>query len=452
MKKTPLEKWIGGKLPDTHGSLSERIARYQLQKLRETVAYVRERNSFYRGLYAGVVDDPARDFAAFSRLPFTTAGHLRREGMKMLCTSQDEIERVVTLQSSGTTGPPKRLFFTAEDLETTIDFFAHGMATLVEPKDTVIIFLPGTLQDSVGDLLARALVRTKVKPVVWGPIRDTAAARAEIMQHPNSCLVGIPTQILALARGDYGRIIPHGWVKSVLLSTDYVPAAIERELERCWGCRVLTHYGMTETGLGGGVECTAGEGYHLREADLYTEVVDPVSGLPLPDGEEGEVVFTTLNRKGMPLVRYRTGDRARLITTPCSCGTVLKRLGRVQGRIETEVRLKDGQRLRMSDLDEVLFPIPGVLDFIAQVDSQGRRDQLRLCIHAVPGGEERVARRTLSALLHGAVTGTLFKEKVLYLENIAFSNTGWMGNGVVKRQIQDRRVSDTVQLLHCSYG
>ena len=439
MKRTPMEAWIAGKLPGGDGTLGEQIARYQLRKLRETVAYARDKSPFYRHHFSSLGDNPITDLQDFTRVPFTTAGDLRREGVRMLCTSQDEIERVVTLQSSGTTGPPKRLFFTGEDLEATIDFFGHGMATLVEPGRTVIIFLPGTARDSVGDLLARALVRTNVNPVIWGPVHDAAAARAEILKHRNPCLVGIPTQILALARSDVGESIPRGWVESVLLSTDYVPEAIEGELKGLWGCRVLTHYGMTETGLGGGVECEAGEGYHLRESDLYTEIIDPVTGVLLPDGEEGEVVFTTLTRRGMPLVRYRTGDRARLVTAPCPCGTPLKRLGRVRGRLETEVLLKEGRRLRMSALDEALFPIPGLLNFAAEVVSREERDHLHLNLHTVAGEEETVARGVLPALINRDTTGALFRDKVLSLGDITFNPAGWSGTGVGKRQIRDSR-------------
>jgi phenylacetate-CoA ligase len=80
------------------------------------------------------------------------------------------------------------------------------------------------------------------------------------------------------------------------------------------------------------VECAARQGYHWREADLYFEIVDPVTGQPLPDGEAGEIVFTTLTRQGMPLIRYRTGDISRFLPGPCACGAVLRRLATIQGR------------------------------------------------------------------------------------------------------------------------
>ena len=116
----------------------------------------------------------------------------------------------------------------------------------------------------------------------------------------------------------------------MLLSADNVPDAISNELRRIWGCEVFTHYGMTEMGFGGGVECEARNGYHLREADLYIEIVDPETGRSVSQGDPGEVVFTTLTRRGMPLIRYRTGDVSRFVPGPCPCGTVLKTLARVK--------------------------------------------------------------------------------------------------------------------------
>jgi phenylacetate-coenzyme A ligase PaaK-like adenylate-forming protein len=436
MKRTPLEEWIRrrvllGGAPLTRDLLDA----YQMEKLREVVAYARKESPFYRDRLAGLPDGPE----TFARLPFTTPADVRGEGMRLLCTSQDEIARVVTLRTSGTTGTAKRLFFTDSDLEATVDFFHHGMATMVEPGATVIIFLPGELPDSVGDLLARGLDRLGVKSVVFGPVRDYAAARAEILRHESPCLVGIPTQILTLARGAGGETIPKGWVASVLLSTDYVSTAIEAELKRLWGCRVFTHYGMTETGLGGGVECEAGEGYHLREADLYTEIVDPATGERVEEGRVGEVVFTTLTRRGMPLLRYRTGDLARMLTEPCPCGTVLKRLGRVEGRIGSTVPLGQGMSLGMTTLDEALFPIAGLLNFTARVTGTGGQDRLHLCLHVREGEEERIAREAMAALLRTEPVAPLFRQRALAVGSIAFDTSGWFTTGTGKRQISDCR-------------
>lgn len=441
MNKTPLENWIRDKVvPAGAGELTTALLEaYQLEKIRELVAFARQESPFYRQQLAEVDLDSLHDFACFEKVPFTTAADLRTQRMKMLCTPLEQIERIVTLQTSGTTGEAKRVFFTADDLEATADFFRCGMSTLVQPGETVVILLPGERPDSVGHLLAKALASSGVKPVVLGPVTDCAATRAELLHHPSACLVGIPAQVLSLARTDVDGTIARGWVKSVLLSTDYVPEAVQVELEHLWGCRVLTHYGMTETGLGGGVECEARAGYHLREADLYTEIIDPATGKRVADGVSGEIVFTTLRRRGMPLIRYRTGDLARMLTEPCPCGTVLKRLARVQGRIDSCVPLQQGLNLSMAALDEALFAIPGLLNFSASVNREAGQDQLHLCFQVCQGTEEKVAREALGILLRSEPVAPLFQRRALAMGRITFNAAGWFTSGTGKRRITDKR-------------
>jgi phenylacetate-CoA ligase len=156
---------------------------------------------------------------------------------------------------------------------------------------------------------------------------------------------------------------------------------------------------MTEMGWGGGVECAAHRGFHLREADLYVEIADPVTGAPCEKGEQGEVVFTTLNRRGMPLIRYRTGDVAGFRTTPCPCGTVLRTLAPVDCRLGAGIEIAAGVKLSMAQLDEALFPISGIVDFSAEITR--RAGVLRLSVDVVHNGEG--TRQELS----GAVAETL---------------------------------------------
>jgi phenylacetate-coenzyme A ligase PaaK-like adenylate-forming protein len=97
---------------------------------------------------------------------------------------------------------------------------------------------------------------------------------------------------------------------------------------------VYEHYGMTEMGLGGAMACEKRDGYHPREADLLFEIIDPCTGEVLPEGEYGEIVFTTLTRQAMPFIRYRTGDFSRWLPGLCGCGSILKRLDKVGDREE----------------------------------------------------------------------------------------------------------------------
>ena len=371
---TPLEPWIHSKIGLPPGTKLTRDAlnNYQLERLRATVDHARNQSPFYRKHLEGIDGAGLDTLADIARLPFTTPADILADDLRFLCVSQGEIERVVTLRSSGTTNEAKRLHFTAQDLELTVDFFRHGMGAMVMPGERVLILMPGELPGSVGDLLTQGLARMEARGIVHGIVRDESAAIAEIIDKEIDCLVGLPVQLLGLARHADAATIPLGRIKSVLLSADYVPRTIVREIENAWGCPVFNHYGMTEMGLGGVVDCGARSGGHVREADLYFEIIDPATGHPVPDGERGEVVFTTLTRTGMPLIRYRTGDLSRFIPKPCRCGTVLKRLEWVKGRLAGQVRLGGKYLLSMADLDEVLFPLPGLLNFQVAVTA-GKR-------------------------------------------------------------------------------
>ncbi len=372
MKLTPLDHWIGRKISAGTGQPSRaEIEAWQLQQLNETIRLARHRSAFYRNHFAGLPEklDSLQDLAQF---PFTTPEDVRRNPLRFVCVSQDDIQRVVTLQSSGTTGEPKRLYFTAADQELTIDFFGVGMNTLTEPGERVLIFLPGETPGSVGDLLRLGLERQGRIPLPYGPIRDPQHALQAVNEQKAGCLVGSPTQILGLARRSMtGMHKP----RTVLLSTDHVPGSIKKFLEETWDCKVFNHYGATEMGLGGGVECEAHRGYHLREADLLFEIIDPDTGIILPEGKDGEVVISTLTRRGMPLIRYRMGDSSRFLAGPCPCGTNLRTMEIVRGRFSGYLKINGGE-LRLPEFDEVLFSFPWLLNFTMGLDRFENQDRL----------------------------------------------------------------------------
>ncbi|NLJ26538.1 MAG: phenylacetate--CoA ligase [Deltaproteobacteria bacterium] len=441
MKITPLEEWISRTIGNRDAKLTrEKIEHYQLSKLRETIRLARTQSPFYRERLAGLTEDRISRIRDLAHFPFTTAEDLRSEPLSFLCVSQGEISRVVTLHTSGTTGNPKRIYFTGEDQERTIDFFHHGMSTLVSPGDSVLILLPGERPGSVGDLLQLALARLGVRGIPHGPVSDVFSTLNVIAGERITALVGIPTQVFALARCSDG-----GWTpRAVLLSTDHIPHAISREIHRIWGSEVFGHYGMTEMGFGGGVECEARYGYHMREADLLFEIVHPDTGKPLPDGEAGEVIFTTLTRHGMPLIRYRTGDLSRFKLEPCPCGTVLKTMERVRERISGAVRIADEGSFSMADLDEVLFSIPNVLGFTVTLSRENASDHLHIAlklkhIHDPPDAIQALAGKALDTI--PAIKSAQEKGRLDVLITSSHSCDVHMTNAA-KRTIFDRRKTE----------
>lgn len=426
--KTPLENWLRLRMGiDADQRLTrDRLRCYQLDRLNHTLAHAAENSPYYRRLWGGRGVPRLNRLEEVSDLPFTSAEALRRSSLDMVCGSQGEVARVVTLPTSGTTGEPKRIFFSEADLDQTIDFFQHGMATLVDSGQRVLILLPGQLPGSVGALLRQALGRMGVTGVVHGPVKDPSLTIRAIVDQRIDSLVGIPVQVLSLVRHPESGRISQGTIRSVLLSTDYVPRAIVTALEAAWGCEVFQHYGMTEMGYGGAVACAAHCGYHLREADLLFEIVDPVTGRPVDGGRPGEVVFTTLTRSKMPLIRYRTGDLAAWIDGPCRCGSQLRRMGWVQGRMAESIRLAGGLNLDLAGLDEALFALPGAVDFQAALHRGHRAAQLEVTLYA-----NRKSRATscqaLEALRRVPVIEAALTAKALTVAPVSVKSA-WDGN------------------------
>ena len=364
------------------------LACWQVARVREAITYVRRRSSLYAERLGAVAEEGIRSLSDLETLPFTYPEDILRDPESLLCVPLREISRVTTICSSGTTAEPKRIYFTAGDLRRTADFFALGMSTLTEAGQRTVIFLSTPTPDSIADLLRKGLDEIEVTPRVYGHLGDLERARSEAFGA--DCLVGVPGEMICLCR-TYPELRP----KRVLLSADYVPESVIRGLEEGWRCQVFTHYGMTETGFACAVQCDAGEGHHLRHGELLVEVVDPVTGRQAAPGEAGEVVITTFAHEAMPLIRYRTGDRASMILSPCPCGGLLPRLGRVQGRLSGLIALGQGRTLTVQGLDELLYSLPQVRNYRAELDRKRSPSRLRLTLDVLGSIEEGPLRRLL---------------------------------------------------------
>lgn len=353
IKRSVLDSWIKRKHFDDLSWNRRELDYWQLKCIQETVRRARTSSPFYRRLYHGFpLPESLEDFR---KLPTIDSEEIKSEGHRMLCVSQKEISRVVTLATSGTSGEPKRLFFTAEDQELTIDFFNHGMRELVSAGEKTAVCLPFQTPGCVGDLLIKGLERQRGEGIGVGIIDSLKAAAEQIITCGAQVAVGVPVQLLGLAEyaAAQGLYLP---LKRVLTSTEGLPCAVQRRLEML-GIEVFDHFGMTECGLGVAIECGAHRGMHIRENDLFMEILDP-NGDPLPDGQFGELAVTTLTRRGMPLIRYRTGDRARFLPGGCGCGSILRRL-EMGGRLDQEQFMGSS----IEELDEFFFSIGWVIDY-----------------------------------------------------------------------------------------
>lgn len=404
-----------------------------MASLRRTVEHALDKSPWYRERLAGIDPRSLNSRTDLARLPLMDSADVAACGQRMLCVPQGEVARIVTLQTSGSTGTPKRLHFTRADLDGTVDFFLHGMLSLVDSSDRVLALLPYSQPDSTGDLLIRALAGEGIRCAGLWPPGEAGTLAALIRREGYSCVAGLPQHLLALA-----STLPFGQVRTMLLCSDYAAPALRSRIEESCGCETFLHYGTTETGLGGGVECAAHDGCHLRESDLLVEIVDPESGEPMPEDEPGEVVVTTLDRQAMPLVRYRTGDLARLTTRPCLCGGVTARLCDIAGR-RRACTLRGGFSMTSRELDDRIFGVEGLMDYRAVLDMEYGRERLGIEFLAAAGhdrleGDVADAVRRVPAVAVALEFGTLVLGPMRRVKAFSPSHT-------IKRCISDQRGS-----------
>ncbi|WP_319495751.1 DVU_1553 family AMP-dependent CoA ligase [uncultured Cohaesibacter sp.] len=363
-------------------SLEERDA-YQLDHMRQTIRHVRANSPFYRQ-FAHWPEDLPLSLEDLARLPFTWPEDLARNDPPLMAAPRSRVARMVTLESSGTTGTPKRMAFSDEDLENTIDYFHRGMSQFARPGDRVGIAFPAARSGSIGQGLCEATRRLGAMPLTAPDGSSADALLGWLRAEQPDVLFGIPIPFFAAARLSLsdGGLVPHP--RAILISADHAARAVITGLETMWRTEVFNHWGMTETGYGGALECVCHDGLHVREADLYLEIIDPLSGAVLPAGARGEITITTLRRETLPLIRYRTGDLGCLIDEPCTCGNVTRRLFGPDDRLNTALRLPGGGMLARGALDEALFATGGVTDYAAVLTGDKRgRAELQVNVAAV---------------------------------------------------------------------
>ena len=423
-------KWLDERFRDRPDSgaadmdLPAAYNRWRISKLAETIEWAAVKSYWYRHLLKDIDvrtivaalrasvsqnDGPRKAAAILAGLPFTVQEDLAADSDIFLAVGHSEVEGIISVPTSGTSGPAKRIRSTSGDMEETIAFFQYGMRFLINPgRDRVALAMSPARPGNVGDLLGRALERIGGVPFLahgFVPEGLTAETRwlEELAAWAPTCLVGVPPQLLALSRHSQA-----GWLnlKSILLSGDVADDNLVAELEGNFsGCRVFRHYGLTETGLGGAVECGERDWPHLRD-DLWVEIVDAEGRVIAEPGESGEIVITPLARRGLPLLRYRTGDEGLIMSAPCPCGSLMPRLKTI-GRLSDRLILPGGRILRVNDFEAPLLTLPFVRDYDLRLHSgsPGGLTIILTVTDEVPGNASRIAAETVRAWLGRDLNG-----------------------------------------------
>lgn len=309
----------------------------QLERLQSTLTRAYRQVRFYRRRFdaAGVRPEDIKSLADLRRLPFTTREDLSENyPYGLFAVPLRDIVRIVS--SPGTTERPLVVGYTAQDLRLWLELLARlYQAAGVTREDIVQFIIPPGLANWRRDLQAGA--EHLGASVIPAATLNYAKELMVMRDYKTSVLVATPPaarHLLTVMRAL--ELSPAELsLRRALLVAAPLPQAVREELREGLGVSLARAYGITEVmGPGLAFSCEAESGFHFNADHFYPEVVDPESGRPVPPGEEGELVITTLSTQAFPLVRFRSGDRTALDPTPCPCGRTLPRLTGIFGRVD----------------------------------------------------------------------------------------------------------------------
>jgi len=339
------------------------LERLQLGRLQALVARLHERVPLYRDRFAGagVRAESIKSLADLRRLPFTTSADLRDTyPAGLLAVTMDEASRLHT--SSGTTGRPKALFFSQRDVDNAAELCARSFAAAgLTARDVFQNMMTYGL--FTGALVAHYGAE-KIGCLVIPAGPGNSEKQLQLMQDFGTTAVHL-TPSFALYFADFLDAKGPDARKPLRLRRAFVgaePYSLETRdrIEKALGVEVFNSYGLSEmNGPGVAFECSERAGMHLWEDHFILEVIDPKTEEPLPDGEAGELVLTTLCRDAMPLLRYRTRDMTSVVPGSCACGRTHRRLARITGRAD-DMLIVRGVNVYPQQIERVLMGIPQV--------------------------------------------------------------------------------------------
>jgi phenylacetate-CoA ligase len=335
----------------------------QSERLRQVVERAYEHVPAYHQKMQkrGLTPAHIRDLDDLQQLPFTTQSDLSDAyPLGMLAVPVGQVVRINPM--AGTTGKPFVVAYTRRDLEMWTDLMVRALACCgIHPGDVLQNACAGELfADGLGLHQAAEALGATVIPVAGG---ETDRQLMVMKDLGVSAVCSTPSYFLHLAEraeklGVDLRELP---LRAGVFLAELWNEATRRQIEDVAAIKAFDLYRLPDViGPGIGAECIYQNGLHVFEDHLYPEIIDPVSGDVLPDGQEGELVLTTLSKEAMPLVRYRTRDCTALVAEPCPCGRTLRRIRRI-GRRSDNVFLIQGVRVFPAQIEAALLAVEGTL-------------------------------------------------------------------------------------------
>ena len=421
----------------------EEIEKIQLERLKETVSRVYNKVPAYRKKMeeAGITPDDVKCLADLSKLPFVTKQDMRDNyPFGLFAVERDKLVRIHA--SSGTTGKPTVVGYTAGDIDTWTECVSRiaCMGGASEKDTAQICFGYGMFTGALGLHYGLERIGAAIVP------SSTGNSEKQIMymkDFETSLLVATPSYALRLAEvaREMGLEPERDLsVKIALVGSELLTDAMREEMHRFWGRDLLitSNYGMSEL-MGPGVsgECTEHCGMHINEDFFIPEIIDPATGEVLPEGEQGELVITCIKKEALPLIRYRTKDITRLYYEKCKCGRTFCRMENLSGRSDDMLKIR-GVNVFPSQIEEIILSVEEIgPHYEIIVEREGYLDKLTIKVELLHATDSFAVLERIAGKIRGKLKTTLGLDAKVLLES---PNTLQRFEGKAKRVKDLRRL------------
>ncbi len=384
----------------------------QLQRLQAVVQCAYDHVELFRSrmIERGLVPQDIRSLDDITRLPFTTKADLRDTyPFGLFASPMQDIVRLHA--SSGTTGRPIVVAYTHEDLAVWTSVMVRSFAACGLHRRDIVqnAYGYGLFTGGLGAHYGAEALGATVIPISGGNADRQLMLMKDFGTTAICCTPSYFVHLIERA-GEIGMNLHELPLRVGVFGAEPWSDSMRQYIEENSPIRAYDIYGLSEiTGPGVGIECSEQNGLHIFEDHFYPEIIDPVSGEPLPDGQEGELVLTTLSKRAMPLIRYRTRDITRLYSEPCACGRTIRRIARI-GRRSDDMIIIRGVNVFPSQIEEALLQIEGTLPHYQIVLTREKGlDEMEIQVEVTPDafGDTIGALESLQERLNQAVERTL---------------------------------------------
>ena len=357
-----------------------KISSLQLELVNKQIDALLKADNFYGKKLREAGVSGVKDAEAFENLPFSEKNDLRGAyPLGLMTAPEDKIVRIHS--SSGTTGLPVIIPYTAKDVEDWAIMFARCYEYAGITNMDRIQITPGYGLWTAGIGFQNGAERLGAMVIPMGP--GNTEKQLQMMQDMKSTvLCSTSSYALLLSeeiekRGIRNKI----HLKKGVIGSERWSDKMRKRIAESLGIELYDIYGLTEIyGPGIGINCSYNTGMHYWDDYLYIEIIDPVTLKPVPDGEMGEIVITTLVKEGAPLIRYRTHDLSRIIPGECPCGSKHPRLDTIMGRTDDMMKIK-GVNVFPSQIEEILQAFPEVSsEYQIRISHLDGKDTMRIYV------------------------------------------------------------------------